>query len=111
MRGSSYTAEFYKAEVERLTLALTQSVSSEGRVQLQRELASAREHLAGDGRQMKTYRVVFPMVAKEVEANSPAEAEQLAWDDLLTNPPDSFIKETSDESEAYDPTDNGNQGS
>ncbi len=46
MRGISYTAEFYRGEVERLTLALTQSLSSEGRVQLQRELASAREHLA-----------------------------------------------------------------
>lgn len=46
MRGPTYTAEFYRAEVERLTLYLTQSVSAEGRVQLQRELASAREHLA-----------------------------------------------------------------
>ena len=46
MRGISYNADFYKAEVERLTLALTQSVSVEGRVQLQRELAAAREHLA-----------------------------------------------------------------
>lgn len=46
MRGLKYTAEFFKAEVERLTLALTQSISVEGRVQLQRELASAREHLA-----------------------------------------------------------------
>ena len=46
MRGIAYTADFYRAEVERLTLALTQSVSVEGRVQLQRELASAREHLA-----------------------------------------------------------------
>ena len=45
MRGIAYTADFYRAEVERLTLALTQSVSVEGRVQLQRELASAREHL------------------------------------------------------------------
>jgi hypothetical protein len=46
MRGPTYTAEFYKAEVERLTLYLTQPVSAEGRVQLQRELASSREHLA-----------------------------------------------------------------
>ena len=46
MRGPKYTADFYKAEVERLTLSLTQSVSAEGRVQLQRELASARQHLA-----------------------------------------------------------------
>jgi hypothetical protein len=46
MRGVAYTAGFYKAEVERLTLALTQSVGPEQRVQLQKELASAREHLA-----------------------------------------------------------------
>lgn len=46
MRGISYNADFYRAEAERLTLALTQSLSSEGRVQLQHELASAREHLA-----------------------------------------------------------------
>ena len=46
MRGISYNADYFKAEVERLTLALTQSVSTSGRAQLQRELASAREHLA-----------------------------------------------------------------
>ena len=46
MRGIKYTAQFYRSEVERLTLELTQSLSPEGRVQLQRELASAREHLA-----------------------------------------------------------------
>lgn len=45
MRGPTYTATFYRGEVERLTLLLTQSVSVEDRVQLQRELASAREHL------------------------------------------------------------------
>jgi hypothetical protein len=46
MRGVAYTPAFYRSEVERLTLALTQAVSPEGRVQLQKELASAREHLA-----------------------------------------------------------------
>ena len=45
MRGPVYTADFFKGEVERLTLALTQSVSAENRVQLQNERASARQHL------------------------------------------------------------------
>lgn len=49
MRGKTYDADFYRGEVERLTLALTQSVSAEGRVQLQRELDSAKQHLAGFG--------------------------------------------------------------
>ena len=45
MRGVAYSEQFYRSEVERLTLALTQSVSAENRVQLQNELASARQHL------------------------------------------------------------------
>ena len=48
MRGVAYTEQFYRSEVERLTLALTQSVTPENRVQLQTELASARQHLAED---------------------------------------------------------------
>lgn len=39
-------AEFFRLEVERLTLALTQAVSPETRVSYQAQLASAREHLA-----------------------------------------------------------------
>jgi hypothetical protein len=46
MLGMTHNTAFYRAEVERLTLLLTQSVSEEGRVQLERELASARAHLA-----------------------------------------------------------------
>ena len=45
MIGFAYTKDFYRAEVERLTLLLTQSVSREIRAQLQNELTSARAHL------------------------------------------------------------------
>jgi len=44
--GLKYNANYFRAEVERLTLLLTQAVGPENRVQLQRELASARQHLA-----------------------------------------------------------------
>jgi hypothetical protein len=46
MLGLTYNANYFRAEVERLTLSLTQAVGPENRVQLQRELASARQHLA-----------------------------------------------------------------
>ena len=46
MIGLTYNANFFKSEVERLTLLLTQAVGPENRVQLQRELAAARAHLA-----------------------------------------------------------------
>jgi len=46
MLGLKYNANYFRAEVERLTLLLTQAVGPENRVQLQRELASARQHLA-----------------------------------------------------------------
>jgi len=46
MLGLKYNANYFRAEVERLTLSLTQAVGPENRVQLQRELASARQHLA-----------------------------------------------------------------
>ena len=45
MFGFKYTADFYRAEVERLTLLLTQSVSQTARAQMQNELNSARAHL------------------------------------------------------------------
>ena len=46
MRGPVYTATFFRSEIERLTLLLTQGISPEQRVQYQHELASARSHLA-----------------------------------------------------------------
>ena len=46
MRGPAYSEEFYRAEISRLTAELTQPISAEYRVQAQRELASARAHLA-----------------------------------------------------------------
>jgi hypothetical protein len=46
MRGAPYTREFYEGEIERLTLRLTQPVSDTERVELQHQLASARQHLA-----------------------------------------------------------------
>ena len=46
MRSIIYTSEFYRSEIERLTLNLLQSIKQEERLQIQRELASARDHLA-----------------------------------------------------------------
>lgn len=45
MRGPVYTADFFKGEVERLTLVLTQSITLETRVQYLKELAAAQSHL------------------------------------------------------------------
>ena len=45
MLGITYNANYFRAEVERLTLLLTQAVGPEYRVQLQNQLASARAHL------------------------------------------------------------------
>ena len=45
MRGPTYTVEFYRGEIERLTQLLTTTTNAEHRVQYQRELASARQHL------------------------------------------------------------------
>jgi hypothetical protein len=41
-----YNAAFFRAEIERDTLALTQGISNEERVLLQARLAAARQHLA-----------------------------------------------------------------
>ncbi len=45
MRGQPYNESFFKTEVERLQLLLTQSITPEARVQFQSELAAARQHL------------------------------------------------------------------
>lgn len=47
MRGTVYNADFYREEISRITLWLTQPISAEERSQLQRELESAKSHLAG----------------------------------------------------------------
>lgn len=41
-----YSAEFFRGEIERLTLYMTQAISDEQRAQYQEQLKSAREHLA-----------------------------------------------------------------
>jgi hypothetical protein len=41
-----YNAAFFRAEIERDTLALNQGISNEQRVQLQNRIAAARQHLA-----------------------------------------------------------------
>jgi len=46
MRGLTYNADFYRAEIERITIWLSQPVTSQERNHLQRELKSAQEHLA-----------------------------------------------------------------
>jgi hypothetical protein len=46
MIGFVYDADFFRSEIERLSLMLTQPVSIDTRLQLHRELDSAREHLA-----------------------------------------------------------------
>ena len=46
MRGVPYGVDFYRGEVERLELLLTQAVSAETRVSYQSQLASARQRLA-----------------------------------------------------------------
>jgi hypothetical protein len=48
-----YNADFFRAEIERVTLELTQGISNAERVQLQNKLASARDHLAGLENQSK----------------------------------------------------------
>ncbi len=45
MRGTPYGVEFYRGEVERLELLLTQAVNAETRVSYQSQLASARQRL------------------------------------------------------------------
>lgn len=47
MRGQTYNAAFYLGEIERLRLWLTdQGITPEQRAQYNRQLESAREHLA-----------------------------------------------------------------
>lgn len=46
MHGTPNNAAFYREEIRRITLWLTQPVSAEERSQLQRELESAKSHLA-----------------------------------------------------------------
>lgn len=46
MRGTVYNAQFYRAEIERITIWLSQSITTQERNHLQRDLKSAQEHLA-----------------------------------------------------------------
>ena len=46
MRGVIYDAKFYKEEIERIQLYLTQSVGSQERQTLTNQLESAKQHLA-----------------------------------------------------------------
>jgi hypothetical protein len=46
MIGFTHDAAFFREEIEWLSLMLTQPVSIDTRLQLHRELDSAREHLA-----------------------------------------------------------------
>ena len=61
---------------------------------------------------MATYEVTTTVNATiYVEADSREEAEQQAWDDLLTNQTGFSVEITEIEDEIFDPADNGNQGS
>jgi len=46
MRSTVYNADFYRGEIERITIWLSQPITSQERNHLQRELKSAQEHLA-----------------------------------------------------------------
>jgi hypothetical protein len=43
----NYNADFYRAEIERDTLTLTQAISNDERVLVQNRIAAARAHLHG----------------------------------------------------------------
>ena len=45
MRGQPHTEQFWKGEIERLQLLLTQPLKSEDRESYNRQLASAKQHL------------------------------------------------------------------
>jgi hypothetical protein len=46
MRGTTYNADFYRGEISRITLWLSQPITTQERNHLQRELKSAQDHLA-----------------------------------------------------------------
>lgn len=49
-----YSAAFFREEIERDTLALTQGISNEERVLLQNRIAAARQHLVDAESREKT---------------------------------------------------------
>ena len=54
MNGPRYSPDFFKAEIERAELELTQGVSNDRRVQLQTQIAIARSYLADPNAALKS---------------------------------------------------------
>ena len=53
MRGPAYTPEFFKEEIQNAELQLTQPISNEQRVLLQKQIATARKYLEDPTPQFK----------------------------------------------------------